>query len=147
MRKIIKISQEQMDEYLNNMLNSNEYYQSKIWATIMANNKVILDYVLKYGGAVGALSNTYCYIGLLPNKLNIVTLDKFTAKSQSQYSIKLTDITNLKIKKSIIPGRRLLIFNVGKEKIKVSIMNNAIGTNISNQKENVKALLNNLFDN
>lgn len=135
----MKMTQEQMNEYLNSK------YESKIWATIMANNDVLMEYVLKYGptsGAVGALTNEYCYIGLIEDRLDIVVLNNLNAKKEYEFSIKLNDINKIKIKKSIILSRKVLILYLNNNKeIKISIMNNAIGTNIKNQKENVNILI------
>lgn len=133
------MNNEKMNEYLNGT------YQCKIWATIMANNDVLMEYALKYGasaGSAGALTNEYCYIGLNEDRLDIVVLNNFSAKKEYEFSIQLNDITKIKIKKSIIPSRRVLILYLNDNKeIKISIMNNAIGTNIKNQKENVNILI------
>ncbi|MBE6159540.1 MAG: hypothetical protein E7157_00620 [Lactobacillales bacterium] len=135
----MKMTQEQMNEHLNGK------YESKIWATIMANNDVLMEYALKYGasaGSVGALTNEYCYIGLIEDRLDVVVLNNFSSKKEYEFSINLNDITKIKIKKSIIPNRRVLILYLNNNKeIKISIMNNAKGTNIKNQKENVNLLI------
>lgn len=139
------VSKEQRDKLLNESLDENELYKCKIWATIMANFKKLFLYALKYGKAGGSYSNTYCYIGLTESHLNIVTLGSFYVdRSIDRFNILLSDIKKVTIKKSLIPGRRLMILKYGNNKLKISVMNNAIGTNIKDQKENVNTLINNL---
>ena len=37
-----------------------------------------------------------------------------------------------------LPGRKVVMLHLGKEKMKISLMNNAIGSDIQGQKENVE---------
>lgn len=139
------VSKEQRDKLLNESLDENELYKCKIWATIMANFKKLFLYALKYGKLGGVFSNIYCYIGLTENHLNIVTLGAFYVdRSIDRYNILLSDIKRATIRRSLVPGRRLIKLKYGNTKLKISVMNNAIGTNIKDQKENANTLINNL---
>ena len=42
------------------------------------------------------------------------------------------------MKGGLLPGRKVVLLHFGKTKMKISLMNNAIGSDIQNQKENVE---------
>ena len=43
-----------------------------------------------------------------------------------------------RVKGGLLPGRKVVLLHFGKTKMKISLMNNAIGSDIQNQKENVE---------
>ena len=116
------MNEKDKNEMLEAILNENEAYQCKLWAVIMAG----ADTYALIGGlstltggaaaALGALSNAYCYLGVTEKHLNMVIVN----------SVNVSKIENR------------LMLHFGKEKMKISLMNNAIGSDIQGQKENVE---------
>ena len=47
-------------------------------------------------------------------------------------------ITKAEVKGGLLPGRKVVTVYFGKNKLKISLMNNAIGSDIQGQKENVE---------
>ncbi len=130
------------EESLNSMLEDGEHYEGKVWITIMANAGKLLGYSLLLGGAGGALSNTYGYMGLTEKHLNLVTVGTIDAsKITGKFAIPLTDIKKIKIKKTLIGGGQILYFETADMKMKIAINGNALLSDIKDQKENREKVL------
>ena len=130
---MLTMNEKDKNEMLEAILNENEAYQCKLWAVIMAG----ADTYALIGGlstltggaaaALGALSNAYCYLGVTEQHLNMVIVNSVNVS-----------ITKAEVKGGILPGRKVVMLHFGKEKMKISLMNNAIGSDIQGQKENVE---------
>ena len=89
--------------------------------------------------ALGALSNVYCYLGVTEQHLNMVIVNSVNvSKIENPLSLPLSSITKAEVKGGLLPGRKVVMLHFGKEKMKISLMNNAIGSDIQRQKENVE---------
>ena len=132
---------EKRDKFLNDMLCEGESYKGKVWITIMASTAKLLKYAAIYGGAGGALSNTYGYMGLTDGALNFVTVGNVNVDSvKDRFCIPLNSITGIKIRRGYFGGRLLYLY-FENESMKISIMNNALFSNIKDQRENADRLL------
>ena len=88
---------------------------------------------------MGALSNVYCYLGVTEQHLNMVIVNSVNvSKIENRFSLPLSSITKAEVKGGLLPGRKVVMLHFGKEKMKISLMNNAIGSDIQRQKENVE---------
>ena len=73
------------------------------------------------------------------NNINFVIVDSVNvSKIKNSISIPKSSITKAEVKGGILPGRKVVLLHFGKTKMKISLMNNAIGSDIQNQKENVE---------
>ena len=137
---------------LDKVLNKGEYYKFKIWGVLMANDKEYREIVAvsssfnpvlsgTVAGALGSLSNKYSYIGMTDKTINFIILDNFNAsKVKERLIIPITEIINANVKNSFIPKRKVATIKLkDPTKLKISLMENAIGTDIKNQKEGVDA--------
>ena len=88
--------------------------------------------------ALGALSNAYCYLGVTEKHLNMVIVNSVNVSKLKTGSLPLSSITKAEVKGGLLPGRKVVMLHFGKEKMKISLMNNAIGSDIQGQKENVE---------
>ena len=141
---MLTMNEKDKHEMLEAILDENESYQCKLWAVIMAG----ADTYALIGGlstltngaaaALGALSNVYCYMGLTEKHLNLVIVNSIDVSSiENRLSLPLSSITKAKVKGGLLPGRKVALLYFGKDKMKISLMNHAIGSDIQNQKENV----------
>lgn len=128
------------DELLNSILSPEESYKAKVWITIMASTPKFLGYAILLGGAGGALSNKYGYMGVTEKALNLITVGSVNVNEvKDKFSIPLNDITEIKVKKGLF-GKRTLMLKMENESMKISVMDNAIGSDIKDQKENADRL-------
>lgn len=143
--EMLTMNEKDKNEMLEAILNENESYQCKLWAVIMAG----ADTYALIGGlstltggaaaALGALSNAYCYLGVTEQHLNMVIVNSVNvSKIENRLSLPLSSITKAEVKGGLLPGRKVVMLHFGKEKMKISLMNNAIGSDIQGQKENVE---------
>lgn len=131
---------------LNEMLQPGQNYQMKIWGTIMADAKTYallgtLSAVVGSAAAVmGALTNTYCYIGATEEYLNFVIVDSLNVrKILNRLSIPFANITGVKIKRGLL-DRTTIVLKFGNGRMKLALMNNTIGSDLVGQKEGVAML-------
>ena len=139
---MLTMNEKDKNEMLEAILNENEAYQCKLWAVIMAG----ADTYALIGGlstltggaaaALGALSNAYCYLGVTEQHLIVNSVN--VSKIENRLSLPLSSITKAEVKGGLLPGRKVVMLHFGKEKMKISLMNNAIGSDIQGQKENVE---------
>lgn len=144
---MLTMNEKDKNEMLEAILNENEAYQCKLWAVIMAGADTYaliggLSTLTGGGGAaaaLGALSNAYCYLGVTEQHLNMVIVNSVNvSKIENRLSLPLSSITKAEVKGGLLPGRKVVMLHFGKEKMKISLMNNAIGSDIQGQKENVE---------
>ena len=157
---MLTMNEKDKNEMLEAILNENESYQCKLWAVIMAGADTYAligglstltgaDTYALIGGlstltggaaaALGALSNAYCYLGVTEQHLNMVIVNSVNvSKIENRLSLPLSSITKTEVKGGLLPGRKVVMLHFGKEKMKISLMNNAIGSDIQGQKENVE---------
>ncbi|MFI3202310.1 MAG: hypothetical protein R3Y54_12470 [Eubacteriales bacterium] len=138
------MNEQDKNQMLQGMLREGESYGGKMWGVIMADNKALLTGAL-ISGAVGALSNQYCYVGVTQKAIYFVVVGSFNVSEIKQsFIIELKDVKKAKVKKSLIPGRRVMMLHLGKGKLKLSVVNNTIGSDIKMQKEGCDYLCNQL---
>ena len=68
------------------------------------------------------------------------------SKVKGYFSIHFDGITKVKVSGSFIPGRKVLKIYIDKKCIKLSLVNNTIGTDIEGQKEGIQKILNRISD-
>ncbi len=79
--------------------------------------------------------------------MNIVIINTFNIKSvERKVSIPINEITKVQVKKSFIPSRRVIIIHTKDLKIKISVMLNSMGCDITDQKENAECLIEKLLE-
>ncbi|RDU22025.1 hypothetical protein [Anaerosacchariphilus polymeriproducens] len=156
----MKMSEQDKNTMLDQLLPEGEQYKAKMWGVIMAGMKDIAAIGVLGGllagvtstalgggaaGAMGALSNEYCYIGLTEKRIVVCVIQKLDcSKVKGSFQIPFNEIMNVKVSKSIIPGRSVVNIPVKGGKIKLSLMTSSIGSDIQNQKENVQIFLQNI---
>lgn len=120
-------------------------YVSKIWATVVICTSKILNYVTKSKQKRIQQLNTYAYVGLTKDRLNIVTLSSLNVTSPTGYfSIPRSDLEKLSIKKKSF--KYVMTFQLQGELVQINLPLTAIGINIKNQIRNVQALTKDLED-
>lgn len=120
-------------------------YVSKIWATVVICTSKILNYATKSKQKRIQQLNTYAYVGLTKDRLNIVTLSSLNVKSPTGYfSIPRSDLEKLSIKKKSF--KYVMTFQLQGELVQINLPLTAIGINIKNQIRNVQALTKDLED-
>ena len=71
--------------------------------------------------------------------LNFVVVDSVNVRNiKNRISIPMECITKAEVKGGLLPGRKVVTVYFEKNKLKISLMNNAIGSDIQGQKENVE---------
>ena len=142
---MITMNEKDKNEMLDSILNEKEEYLCKLWGVLMADSKTYsaiggLSAIVGGGAAaLGALSNAYCYIGVTEQHLNFVVVDSVNVRNiKNRISIPMECITKAEVKGGFLPGRKVVMLYFGKDKLKISLMNNAIGSDIQGQKENVE---------
>ncbi len=152
----LKMSTADMKKMLHEVVTSDETFNCTLWGVIMKCNGELLKNSLPIGmavgaifgvamagavgGAIGALSNIYCYIGCTDTSIHIVCIRILdVSKVKEVITIPYNEINNIKIKRSLIPGRHIVLIRCFQNShLKISVMNNAIGTDIKTQKENAQ---------
>lgn len=120
-------------------------YVSKIWATVVICTSKILNYATKSKQKRIQQLNTYTYVGLTKDRLNIVTLSSLNVTSPTGYfSIPRSDLEKLSIKKKSF--KYVMTFQLQGELVQINLPLTAIGINIKNQIRNVQALTKDLED-
>lgn len=120
-------------------------YVSKIWATVVICTSKILNYATKSKQKRIQLLNTYAYVGLTKDRLNIVTLSSLNVTSPTGFfSIPRSDLEKLSIKKKSF--KYVMTFQLQGELVQINLPLTAVGINIKNQIRNVQALTKDLED-
>lgn len=120
-------------------------YVSKIWATVVICTSKILNYATKSKQKRIQQLNTYAYVGLTKDRLNIVTLSSLNVTSPTGYfSIPRSDLEKLSIKKKSF--KYVMTFQLQGELVQINLPLTAIGINIKKQIRNVQALTKDLED-
>lgn len=71
--------------------------------------------------------------------MNFVVVDSVNVRNiKNRISIPMECITKTEVKGGLLPGRKVVTVYFEKNKLKISLMNNAIGSDIQGQKENVE---------
>jgi len=135
------------DEKLGAFLGNKQQYDCKIWAVIMKNTANLMGKSIYFGsdfaGLTGDLAGMYCYIGIMNSRLFFSIVDSFNVEKNSyNLIVPFDDLKQVKVKGGIIPGRKvILLYFVEDGIMKISVMNNAIGSDINDQKENATRFL------
>lgn len=137
-----KVNEQDKNNMLKGLLGEGESYQAKAYGVIMAGIKtytklgVLSLFIGSLAGAMGALSNAYCYVGATEKNLNFAIINSFNpSKIKEQLSIPLDSLNKVKVKKSFIPGRYIIKLRFEKSGMKLVLMNNTWGTDLVGQKE------------
>ena len=143
-----------MEKMLHEVVALDKKLNCTLWGVIMKSNGELLKNNLPIGmavgavlgvvmagavgGAMGALSNIYCYIGCTDTSIHIVCIHSFdVSKVKAVITIPYNEISSIKIKRSLIPGGHIILIRCFQNsRLKISVMNNSIGTDMKNQKEN-----------
>lgn len=131
---------ESMHHELSKMLTEHETYLASAWASIVTNTPKLMHYAIQQDkpSKIGS-SNIYCYIGLTKEHLNIVTLHSLDVTRVTGYfHIPLCDIQSTEVKNGLLKSSATLNFKG--EKLKLFWINQASGTNLKNQRKQVKIL-------
>lgn len=151
-----RMNEQDKNRMLEKALNEGESYSVKVWGTIMASEETMISIGATGGifsnfigsiatglvGAIGSLTNEYCYVGMTDSRLICCIVGKFNCSQiKGYFSIHFDGITKVKIKKNFIPGRTIIEIFVDKNSIKISFVNNTIGSDMQGQKEGVESII------
>lgn len=132
----LTINEESKNEYLHDMLEEDEKYIGKTWATIARYTPILKTYSLTSTVNIG-FSNIYCYVGISKKNIHIVTLHAAdVTRITGRFTIPLSDIQSVDIKQGLLKSSALLHFQ--NEQIKINWILSSTGTSIKNQKQYVK---------
>ena len=135
------MNEKDKNEMLQAIINEGENYQAKIWGTLMADKKTIIALTAAAGSAAGAFSNEYCYVGVTEKALYFVVVGSLdVSKIKNQFRVGFDEIKQAKVKKSLLPGRRVISMKLEKGELKLSIADNTLGSDLKMQKEGAKYL-------
>lgn len=148
-----KMNENDKNEMLDGVKDKSENYEAKMWGVLMATDGALLKKSLKYNviiggalgaglaGASGALSNQYCYVGMSETGIYFVVIANMNVKKiKHVIKIPYDSIKKVKVKWGVIPGRKVINIHTEDGKLKLSLMNNAVGTDMQGQKEAVQYL-------
>ncbi|SDB40153.1 hypothetical protein SAMN02910298_01963 [Pseudobutyrivibrio sp. YE44] len=129
-------------EMLNSFLVSGESFQATMWGTIMADAKAIMGIAagmnalgIPGGGAVGALANQYCYVGVSENYLSFCCISNIDPSVMTGgFVLAFADIIEAKVKKGLF-GRRVISIKTNEGKMNLSFVGNTIGSRLSKVKQ------------
>ncbi|MEG0329601.1 MAG: hypothetical protein RR602_00540 [Longicatena sp.] len=131
---------------LNQLLSPTESYLASAWASIPNSTPILHSFAYQNSekhDKIGS-SNIYCYIGLTDKNLNIVTLNSLdVTRVTGRFSIPLEKIAHVAVKKGILKSSAILDF--GNEKIKIFWSNQNAGTDMKDQRKNVKIICDHLM--
>jgi len=135
------MSEERKKEMLNNFLVENEKYEATMWGTIMADMKVIVGIAAGMnalginGGAVGALTNQYCYIGVSENYISFCCISSMDPSVMTGgFVLAFKDIVSAKVKKGIL-GRKVILLKTKDGDMKLSLAGNTFGSKLSKEEQ------------
>jgi len=139
------LNEKDKNELLGQALIEGESYKAKVWGCLMADTKTLMSFAAvggSFGGAMGALSNEYCYVGMSNLRFVFYVMETFDCfKVKYAFAVPFTQIDKAKVKKSLLPGRHVVKIYVGKQCLKLSLVTNTIGTDIQDQKQGVEFIL------
>ena len=136
----LKIKEKDMNTMLESIKPKDETYKAKTWSTIMSGTVKLL--------ALGALSNVSAYVGVTENEMTVAVLDTIDISHiYGELHIRYDQIKSLKIKKSIIPGQRVVHIETDSSKLKMTLFNNPLSAKIPNQKEAIEIIIQTLNEN
>jgi len=139
------LNEKDKNQLLGQALNENEFYKAKVWGCLMADTKTLMQCAAIGGifaGAMGALTNQYCYVGMTDSKFVFYVMETFDCyKVKFAFEVNFAQIEKVKVKKSLLPGRRVVKIYISKQCLKLSLVTNTIGTDIQGQKEGIRVIL------
>ena len=145
------LNEKDKNELLGQALKEGESYEAKVWGCLMADTKTLMSFAAVGGslaGAMGALTNQYCYVGMTNSKFVFYVMETFDCyKVKGAFEVSFAQIEKVKVKKSLLPGRHVIKIYVSKQCLKLSLATNTIGTDIQNQKEGIAMILEEIKNN
>jgi len=144
------LNEKHKNELLGQALKEGESYKAKVWGCLMADTKTLMLFGTVGGsiggtalaGAMGALSNQYCYVGMTDSRFVFYVMETFDCyKVKCAFEVSFEQIEKVKVKKSILPGRSVVYIYSSKQRLKLSLVTNTIGTDIKDQKEGIRIIL------
>lgn len=143
---MMKLNENHKNQFLDSALYPGEQYRAKAWGVLMADNLTAFGFTVLFGAAGGALvtslANEYCYVGMTDGRLVFYVVEKLNVSQiKVAFEVPFSQIAKTKVKKSFIPGRYVIDIYTGNNKLSLSLMTSAIGTDIQNQKEAALAIV------
>jgi len=139
------LNEKDKNELLGQALIEGESYKAKVWGCLMADTKTLMQFAAvggSFAGAMGALSNQYCYVGMTNLRFVFYVMETFDcSKVKYAFEVPFVQIEKVKVKKSLLPGRHVVNVFIGKQCLKLSLVTNTIGSDIQNQKQGVETIL------
>ena len=134
------LNESDMNKMLESIKPENETYKAKTWATILSGTVQML--------ALGALSNVSAYVGVTESEMTVAILDTFDISHiYGELHLRYDQIKSLKIKKSLIPGQKVINIETESSKLKMTLFNNPLSAKIPNQKEAIETIIHTLKEN
>lgn len=136
------MNEERKMEMLNTVLVEGETFQATMWGTIMADAKAIMGIAagmnalgIPGGGAVGALANQYCYVGVTERYLSFCCISNIDPSVMTGgFVLAFEDIVSTKVKKSLF-GRKVIAIKTKSGSMNLSLVGNTFGSRLNKQKQ------------
>ena len=145
------MNEERKLEMLNTVLVEGEHFQATMWGTIMADAKAIMGIAagmnalgIPGGGAVGALANQYCYVGVSENYISFCCISNIDPSVMTGgFVFAFDDIVSVKVKNGLF-GRKVVSLKTNSGNMNLSLAGNTFGSRLSKQKqiEGIEYLIN-----
>ena len=128
------LNENDMNTMLEKIRPQNETYIAKMWTTIMSGTVKLF--------ALGALSNVSAYVGVTDDEITIAVLDTIDISHiYGELHVPYDQIRSLKIKKSFIPGQKVILVETDSSKLKLTLFNNPLSAKIPNQKQAIDKII------
>ena len=136
------MNEERKMEMLNNFLVEGEQFQATMWGTIMADAKAIMGIAagmtalgIPGGGAVGALANQYCYVGVSQKYISFCCISNIDPSVMTGgFVLAFDDIVSAKVKGGLF-GRKVVALKTKDGNMNLSLAGNTFGSRLNKQKQ------------
>ena len=140
----LTMSEESKNKYLDEILEENESYLSKVVGKIPFCSSSLKEYSINNKKLVEKM-NVYAYFGLTDSCLTIASLSSLNVTvTNGQFKIPLSDISSIEITKKSFSY--IITAHLESGNIQLSLPIVSIGTNIKNQRQNVEQFVSHLRD-
>ncbi len=138
----LTLSENSKNKYLDEILEENEAYLSKVVGKISFCSSSLKEYSINHKKLVEKL-NVYAYFGISDSYLTITSLSSLNITVKNgQFKIPLQDFSSIDISKKSFSYTITAHLESGNLSLSLPIV--SIGTNIKNQRQNVEAFISHL---
>ena len=126
-------------QFLREMLGTGESYQAMVWGTVSADAKTCALFSTLPARQTAA--NTYCYIGMSEENMNIVMVSSMHPdRILGVMRLPFDRISAAVVKNSVIPGRKIIDLIVKERLVQLKLNSSTAGTDLKEQKEGIRKI-------